>query len=423
MRNAALCLALVLLIVPVAGAQNDGDVVLTVWSSTTTHLLAATPGGLVSTIMSRPNTNNADGLVAAPANDGGLMVESTRSPTGLHVLKFQNAASVSTLATLPTTFTRVPTLLVDQGGDILMLSAFGTDQGVYRMPARGGPLMTIAHNTLNASFTAPFAMAEEPVSGDIVVLDLGRKLHRIDRTGTVTTLTMVLPPSTAIAVTGNVHVDYGSGLMFLTYANFFMGLDPNTGATTTIYGTSTTNRNIHYGLDGDPFGVGFYLSAYHTTPAPTGYFVMRYNPRNGLLSSVATLPTGTLGDVVTWRSRMLGGLSRPLRGTPYEVRLTIPSEATKGYFAAASLGTLPGIPVGGGRIVPLNPDVFFFLSIQVPLIFSNFQGVLSANGTATLTVNIPGVAQLLGFRFFLGAITFDGGGIRAITEPLGVTIE
>jgi len=422
MRYVLVCLFTVLSLAVVVPAQSDGDAVLTLWSSTTTHLLAVTPNGVVQTIFTRPNTNTPDGLAAGPANDGGIMVEGSGSPNSLHVLKFQGATSITTLATLPATFLRVPTLLVDAGGDILMLNATGNDRGVYWMPARGGPLTTIAHNNTNAAFTTPFAMAEEITSGDLVVLDAGRKLHRIDRSGKVTTITMVLPPSLSVAVTGNVDVDQGSGLMHITYGNYFLGLDPNTGATTTIYQPTSTSRSNFYGLDGDPFGVGYYMTLYQITPTPSGNLLVRYDPGNGKLTTVATLPSGTLTDVVTWRSRMLGGLTRPTRGQAYRVQLSVPVEAGKPYFAAASLGTLPGLPIAGRR-VPLNPDALFFLSIQVPAIFSGFQGQLSNAGRGNLTVNIPPAPQLLGFRFFLAAITFDGNGVRAISEPLGVTIE
>ena len=226
-------------------------------------------------------------------------------------------------------------------------------------------------------------------------------------------------------MTGNVHVDFNTGLMHLTYMNYFMGLDPSTGAITTLIQPSTTFGMNFYGIDNDPFtGAGYYLSTYQISPAPTARLVMRYDPRTAILSTVATLPgTPTLTDVVTWRARMLGGLARPAWGQAYPVRLAIPSEAGKTYMAAAALGTLLGIPIGGGRKIPLDPDVLFYTSLLVPSLFSNFQGVLNAQGSATLTVNIPAVPQLVGFRFFLAAVTYDTGGVRVITEPFGVTIE
>ena len=48
---------------------------------------------------------------------------------------------------------------------------------------------------------------------------------------------------------------------------------------------------------------------------------------------------------------------------------------------------------------------------------------MAAAGAANGTVSIPAVPHLRGFRFFLAATTYGGGGVRVITEPLGVTIE
>jgi hypothetical protein len=415
-----------LLVVPGLAAQNDGDAVVAVYNSPVGDLLLVTPNGVVTTLITRPNTNLPEGLAVAPGNDGGLFVETDTNTRVLSVLKFQNAANVSTLATLPTTFARVPTLLAEQGGEILMLNMSGNDRGVYRMPAQGGPITTIAHNTLGATFLAPFSMEEDLVTGDIVVLEPTRYFHRIDRTGKVTTIAYTLPPSTSIAVTGNVHVDYATGLLYLTYGNYLIGLDSRTGATTTIFQPTTSARSMFYGIDGDPYGGGFYLSVYQTTPTPAGRYLMRYDTRSGILSTVATLSaanTTQLSDVMTWKSRMLTGLSRPAWGQSYALRLSIPSEAGQGYFAAAALGTLQGIPIGKLRRIPLDPDPLFFLSMQVPAIFSGFQGILDTWGRASPAVNVPAIPQLAGIRIFLAAVTYDAGGIREITEPLGVTIE
>ncbi|MBN2489789.1 MAG: hypothetical protein JXQ29_02945 [Planctomycetes bacterium] len=425
MRLVLLALLGATLVAPGLAAQNDGDAIVVMFNSPTGDLLLVTPAGVVTTMITRPGTNLPEGLAVAPGNDGGMFVETNSSTRALSVLKFQNAVNLTTLTTLAATHTRVPTLLADQGGDILLLSAAGNDRGVYRMPAKGGPLTTIAHNTLGATFMSPFAMAEDPVSGDIVVLDITQYLHRIDRTGKVTTIRCVLPPSTSIAVTGNVDVDTTTGLMYVTYANFLLTLDPQTGATTTIFQSTTTNRAIFYGIDNDPFRGGFYLSVNQSLPTPAGRYLLRYDTRTAILTTVATLPAANvtqMSDVITWKSRMLSGLSRPAWGQPYVLRLEIPSERGQGYAAAAALGTLQGIMVGGRRI-PLDPDPLFFATLQLPGIFSGFQGVLNATGMASLTVNTPTLPGLAGVRFYLAAVTYDAGGIRLITEPLGVTIE
>ena len=289
-----------------ADAQIDGDVVVALYASSASHLALVTPQGVVTTLFSRPSTYAADGLTAAPGNNGGLWAERDSATRLVSLLEFQSPLNITTLATLSSTFLMVPTLEVDAGGDILILNNSGNDKGVYRMPGKGGPLTTLAHNNINASFTAPFAMTEDLVTGDLVVLDLGQKLHRINSLGQVSTLKMVLPPSTAIAMTGNVHVDYATGLMHLTYMNYFMGLDPHTGAITSLIQPTTTFRMNFYGIDNDPFsGSGYYLSAYQYTPTPVGRYVMRYDPRTGILSTLATIPgTPTLTDVCTWHSRM-----------------------------------------------------------------------------------------------------------------------
>jgi len=405
-------------------AQNDGDAVVAGSASGTGLLWSVTPQGVVSTMFALPSTSTVDGLTAAPGNDGGVLAVRDSTTQLISLLKFQSALSMTTLATLPSTFLRVPTLEVDSGGDILILNGSGADRGVYRMPFKGGPLTTIAHNTTNANFMMPFAMAEDLVTGDLVVLDL-RNLHRINRVGKVTTVNMVLPVGPSISMNGNLHVERGGVLMHLTYLNYLLSLDPRTGAVNSLIQPTTTFKMNFYGIDDDPFsGAGYYLSAYQTTPTPVGRYVMRYNPRAMALSTLAPLPgTPSLTDLVTWHSRMLGGFTRPAWGQAYAVRLAIPSEAGCSYFAAASFGTLVGIPLGGGRRIPLDPDPLFFLSLQAPSLFSNFQGVLDARGIATLTVNIPPVLQLAGLRFFLAAITHDVGGVRMITDPLGVTIE
>ena len=157
-----------------ADAQIDGDVVVALYASSASHLALVTPQGVVTTLFSRPSTYAADGLTAAPGNNGGLWAERDSATRLVSLLEFQSPLNITTLATLSSTFLMVPTLEVDAGGDILILNNSGNDKGVYRMPGKGGPLTTLAHNNINASFTAPFAMTEDLVTGDLVVLDLGR---------------------------------------------------------------------------------------------------------------------------------------------------------------------------------------------------------------------------------------------------------
>jgi hypothetical protein len=119
---------------------------------------------------------------------------------------------------------------------------------------------------------------------------------------------------------------------------------------------------------------------------------------------------------------MLTGTAPPRPGATYPVTLAMPGLAGRGYLAAASFGTRPGIPTPAGPI-HLVPDALFFLSLQAPAVFSGFAGALDARGRASLAIRVPAAPALRGLRFFVAAIAFDGGGIRRISEPLGVTLE
>jgi hypothetical protein len=155
-----------------------------------------------------------------------------------------------------------------------------------------------------------------------------------------------------------------------------------------------------------------------TTPA-----LLRHDPIRNTRTTVAQLPSLTFGDLVVYGSRMLTGRSRPRRGQVYGLRLSIPSESARPYVAAAALSVRQGIPLPGGRRIPVDPDALFFLSQHAPALFVGFRGILDGQGTANLLIRLPFIPALAGLRFHVAAATYDGGGIRVVTEPLGVVIE
>lgn len=61
------------------------------------------------------------------------------------------------------------------------------------------------------------------------------------------------------------------------------------------------------------------------------------------------------------------------------------------YVLAMAFGSVPGIPLGDGRIIPLNPDPLLFLSVQFPAAIGLFNsvGVLAGEGLAPATWAIP----------------------------------
>lgn len=79
------------------------------------------------------------------------------------------------------------------------------------------------------------------------------------------------------------------------------------------------------------------------------------------------------------------------------------------YILAASLGTSPGIPLGDGRVIPLNPDAVFFLSVfNGPLIgLLNSQSFLNSQGQALATWTIPNIPVIAGLTVYFAFVTID----------------
>lgn len=94
-------------------------------------------------------------------------------------------------------------------------------------------------------------------------------------------------------------------------------------------------------------------------------------------------------------------------GANHPVRLSVPTRGGASYAMAASFGTAPGIPVGGGRVVPLQPDALFAASRALPSVFQNFTGVLDGQGQAVATVRVPATPALRGLSFFVAAVVLD----------------
>ena len=411
----------VFLLTPFLNAQKAGDALIFEQWNAQTHLVAMSPpAGTKTTVLTLNGYPTVDGLAIATANDGCIFAEYSISSSRVNILSFKPGRGATTLAVMPASFYRLPTLDVDQGGDVLILNHLGPDRGLYRMPPGGGPLTTIAHVKTGARFATPYCMAEDVATGDIVVPDLNGLIHRIRLNGKITTVQYSLPVNFPPNPVGNLHVDHSTGLMFLAVGFHLLGVDPATGATVTRFGITSSFLTNFMGIDGDPILGGYYVHAVNIRFPAIG--ILRFDPVKNTLTTFASFSNPTLGNVVTWESRMLSGLARPVRGKAYPIALTIPPEAGKPYFAAAGLGTLLGIPAGKSRRIPLDPDVLFYLSIRTPSLFSGFQGVLDAQGKASLTVNILASPQLVGLRFFVVAVTYDTQGIRIITDPLGVTI-
>jgi hypothetical protein len=95
-----------------------------------------------------------------------------------------------------------------------------------------------------------------------------------------------------------------------------------------------------------------------------------------------------------------------------------PTSTGRLYQMACALGDSPGIPLPVNRLLALNPDALFFLSIFMPGgIFQNFSGVTSKSGYATGYVNVPNDKRLIGVILFAAGATIDA------SAPAGIHVH
>ena len=67
----------------------------------------------------------------------------------------------------------------------------------------------------------------------------------------------------------------------------------------------------------------------------------------------------------------------------------------------------------------------FFLSLAVPSVFNNFNGILDTTGTAVGSVNVPSAPVLAGIFFSVAFVTANPSapkGIQDISGPWKITI-
>ena len=113
-------------------------------------------------------------------------------------------------------------------------------------------------------------------------------------------------------------------------------------------------------------------------------------------------------------------------GTTFALDLSAVRDGGLAYVTALSLsGLTPGLPIDR-RIVPIVPDNLFLLTAQnkVPVLFQNFQGVLSKSGSARSRIAIPSLPALVSLNFYAAYLTYPGGpkGVKTISNPFTFTI-
>jgi len=123
----------------------------------------------------------------------------------------------------------------------------------------------------------------------------------------------------------------------------------------------------------------------------------------------------------------LGSLSStgaPKIGTTYPLALAAATEGGKAYATALTMSGLGTFVQIGRRYIPITPDTLFILTVAnvLPGTFQNFHGVLGASGTGSAGVVIPNIPALVGLKLDGCFITYDVGGLGAISNPWGFMI-
>ncbi|MBM3972787.1 MAG: hypothetical protein FJ301_01625 [Planctomycetes bacterium] len=112
-------------------------------------------------------------------------------------------------------------------------------------------------------------------------------------------------------------------------------------------------------------------------------------------------------------------------GTQVTYTYVSPGDAGKQVLFGWSLGTSPGIPLGGQRVLPLNHDFLFDLALAGNPILAPTWTTLGSNDIAQCVLTIPNEPWLVGLTTHVAGITIDPAWhytIKAWSQPVAVTI-
>ncbi|MCB9869570.1 MAG: hypothetical protein H6837_06915, partial [Planctomycetes bacterium] len=113
-------------------------------------------------------------------------------------------------------------------------------------------------------------------------------------------------------------------------------------------------------------------------------------------------------------------------GTTTTLTYTSTGDAGERYWVLLSLGTVPGIPLGAGRTLPLNPDAALFASLPPSPLLSNQFGTLPASGVAQALFAIPNIPQFSGLTVYAGGLTENAmylGYVKNFSSSLAIRIN
>jgi hypothetical protein len=144
--------------------------------------------------------------------------------------------------------------------------------------------------------------------------------------------------------------------------------------------------------------------------------------------TVAGYDAGTLLDVVLEPAAAAPTLTKVgsgAVGTAVTFTYTSPGDAGRTMLFGWSLGTTPGIDLGGLRVLPLNGDFLFEAAWFGNPVLAPSWNLLSPAHQAQCTLSIPPEPLLVGFTSHVAGITFDAAwhyGIKTWSAPVAVTV-
>lgn len=95
-------------------------------------------------------------------------------------------------------------------------------------------------------------------------------------------------------------------------------------------------------------------------------------------------------------------------GTTTTLTYTSPGDSGATYWVTLSQSTSPGLDLGGSRVVPLTPDVFFQSMVKTPnILLNNHIGTLPGSDQIVANLTIPNIPALAGLQLFVGGLTID----------------
>lgn len=364
--------------------------------------------GNVTTLIGVPGTGLA-GALAMDATNDGLMIWSTNG-----VQRYDIATGALTSTTL--TGTAIAWGCLDDDGGMLWVD--GTTSGsLYRSVDTAGTATTILWTGATMPFTN--AVCWDGTTGTYVVAEWGQPglATFLTRNGTVIRTVGSLAFLSGLdwsPWTGDVIASAFGSLIRLPRAGGQTPLGSGALPLVTTNGVEVLEQNT---LNREQF------------------LAVDYGSDNTYLSlvdgagNVSTLNGGRFApvDCEVVRGRPLWTANRWLVGNTGRMHLTFgPARAGDSYQVAMSSAHRPGLPLGP-RTLHLAIDPLFLLTARnlAPALFQNFSGTLDGNGRATPApqVAIPQLTGLRGVRVFAGAVAYNAGGISAVSNCWGTTIQ